>query len=68
MCGYGHHFHTEDVDDGRLTQGHGVEVEFAQSSHANHHDRNLIGGMLGYVEKIQEIIQVGFSSFQCVIF
>ena len=28
----------------------------------------MIGGMLDYARKIQEIIQVDFSSFQCVIF
>ena len=63
MWDYGHHFHTEDVDDGCLTQDYGVEVEFDQSSYASHHDQNLVGGMLGYVEKIQEIIQMDFSSF-----
>ena len=68
MWAYGHHFHTKDVDDGHVTQDYGVEVEFDQSSRVSHHDRNLIGGILGYVEKIQEIIQVEFSSFQCVIF
>ena len=45
-----------------------MEVEFDQSSHASDCDRSLIGGMLDYVGNIQEIIQVGFSSFQCVIF
>ena len=64
MWDYGHHFHTKDVDDGRVTQDCGVEVELDQSSHDSHYDRNLIGGMLGYVEKIQENLQVEFSSFQ----
>ena len=68
MWAYGHHFHTEDVDDGHVTQDCGVEVEFDQSSHASHHNRNLIGGMLGYVKNILQIIQVDFSSFQCVVF
>ena len=45
-----------------------MEVKFEQSSSASHCDRDLIGGMLGHVENIQEIIQVDFSSFQCVIF
>jgi hypothetical protein len=68
MWAYGHHFHTEYVDDGHITQDCGVEVEFDQSSHASHHDQNLIEGKLGYIGKIQEIMQVDFSSFQCVIF
>ena len=42
MWAYGHHFHTEDVDDGRVAQYYGVEVEFEQSSHASHRDQNLI--------------------------
>ena len=68
MWEYGHHFHTEDADDGHLTQDYEVEVEFDQSSCVSHRDKNIIGGKLGYVEKIQEIIQVDFSSIQCVIF
>ena len=68
MCSYVHNFHTKDASDGRVTQDRGVEVKFDQSSRASHRDQNLIGGMLGYVKKIQEIIQVDFSSFQCVIF
>ena len=65
---YGQHFHTNDVDYGHVTQDYGVEVDFNQSTCASHCDLNLIGGMLGYVKKIQEIIQVDFSYFQCVIF
>jgi hypothetical protein len=68
MWEYGHHFCKEVVDDGRMTQDCGVEVEFEQSSHASHHDQNLIWGTLGYVGNIQEIIRVDFSSFQFVIF
>jgi hypothetical protein len=68
MWTYGHHFLIEDVDDGHMTQDYGVEIEFDQSSHAIHCDQNLIRGMLGYGGKIQYIIQVDFSSFQCVIF
>jgi hypothetical protein len=45
-----------------------VEVDFDQSSHANHCDQNLIEGKLCYIRKIQEIMQVDFSYFQCVIF
>jgi hypothetical protein len=68
MWAYGHHFHIEDVDYGHMTQDCGVEVEFELSSHASHRDKKTIQGKLGYVEKIQEIIRVDFSSFQCVIF
>jgi hypothetical protein len=65
---YGHQFHTEDVDDGHMTQDCGVEVNFNQSNRASHHDQNLIQGKLGCVAKIQKIIRVDLSSFQCVIF
>ena len=68
MWAYEHHFCTENVDDGHMTQDCEVEVKFDQSTWASHHDQNLGQGMLGYVEKIQEIIEVDFSSFQCVIF
>ena len=68
MWEYRNHFCIEDVDDVRVTQSCGVEVEFSKSRHVIHHDQNLIGGMLGYVKNIQEIIRVDFSSFQCVIF
>jgi hypothetical protein len=56
MWEYGHHFCTEDVDDGCMIQCYGVEVDFDQYSCAIHHYQNLIQGTLGYVEKIQEII------------
>ena len=65
---YGHHFHTKNTDNGHMTQECGVEFEFDQSSRSSHHDQNLVRGTLGYVGKIQEIIEVDFSSFQCVIF
>ena len=68
MWAYGHHFHTQNADDGHMTQDHGVEVEFDQSSRASHCDQNLVRGTLGYVGKIREIIEMDFSSFQCVIF
>ena len=58
----------KDVDDGYMTQDYGVEVGFDQSIHASHHDQNLIQGMLGYLEKIQVIIEADLSLFQCVIF
>ena len=67
MWTYGHHFHTENVDDGHITQDYVVEVQLDQFSRSSHHDQNLVRGTLGYVEKIQEIIEVEFSSFQCVI-
>ena len=60
MWAYKHHFCTKDVDDGHLTQDCGVEVEFDQSSHSRHHDEKLIEGKLGYVGKIQEVMQVDF--------
>ena len=64
MWAHGHHFHTKDVDDGHMSQGCGVEVEFDRSSHFSHHDENLIeGNTLGYIGNIQEIMQVDFSFF-----
>ena len=51
MWAYGHHFHIEDIDDGRMTQDCGVEVEFEQSSCASHRNQNTIQGKLGYVER-----------------
>ena len=68
MWAYGHHFRTENADAGKITQDCGVEVEFDQSSRSSHRDQQLVRWTLGYVEKIQEIIEVEFSSFQCVIF
>jgi hypothetical protein len=68
MWEYGHHFHTKHVDDGHITQDFGVEVEFNQSSRASHRDQNLIQRTLGYIGKIKKIMQVDFTSFQCVIF
>jgi hypothetical protein len=68
MWAYGHHFQTKDVYDGHVTHDYRVEFNFAQSSHASLHDQNTIHGKLGYVRKIQEIIQVDFSSFQCIIY
>ena len=68
MWAYGHHFRTKNVDDGHMTQDCGVEVEFDQYSRSKHRDQNLVRGTLGYVRKIQEIVEVDFSSFQCAIF
>ena len=68
MWAYGHHFRTENADTGKITQDCGVEVKFDQSSRSSHRDQQLVWGTLGYVGKIQEIIEVDFSSFQCVIF
>ena len=51
------------VNDGHMRQYFEVEFEFNQFSHSSHHDENQIEGKLGYVGKIQEIMQVKFSSF-----
>ena len=67
MWAYGHHFHTKDANDGCVTVEYGVKIKFNQSSHASHRDHNIIEAKSGYIEKIQEIMQVEFSSFQCVI-
>ena len=42
-----------------------MEVEFDQSSCSRHCDENLIERKLGYIGKIQEIMQVNFLSFKC---
>jgi hypothetical protein len=69
MWAYEHNFFTEYVDEGHVTQYCGVEFQFDQSSCASHsHDENMIEGKLGYIGKIQEIMQMYFSSFQCVTF
>jgi hypothetical protein len=58
MWEYGNHLCIEDVDDGCVTLDCGVEVKFNQSNCVSHCDHNLIEGKLGYVKKIQEIMQV----------
>jgi hypothetical protein len=68
MWEYGHNFFIKYVDEGHFTQYYGQEVDFYQSSHASHCDETLIEGKLGYIGKIQDIMQVDFSSFQCVFF
>ena len=68
MWAYGHHFHTKNADDRHMTQDCGLEVEFDKYIQSSHRNQNLVRGMSGYVGKIQEIIEVDFSSFQCVIF
>ena len=68
MWAYGHHFRIENADDGNITHDCGVEFKFDQFSRSSHRDQNLVRGTLGYVRKIQEIIELDFSSFQCVIF
>ena len=68
MWAYGHHFRTENANAGNITKDYGVEVEFDQSSWSSHCDQQLVRGIVGYVGKIQEIIEVDFSSFQCFSF
>ena len=45
-----------------------MEVEFDESSRSSHRDERQREGKLSYVGKIQEVMQVDFSYFQCVIF
>jgi hypothetical protein len=68
MWEYIHHFRTEYADDGHIIKYCRLEFDFDQYSRASHYDQNLIVGKLCYIGKIQEIMQVDFSSFQCVIF
>ena len=51
-----------------MTHDYGVEVEFDQSTCSSHRAESLIEGNLSYVGNIQKMMQVNFSSFQCVIF
>lgn len=67
MWEYEHHFHTEDDNDGNMKQEFGVKVKLEQSSHSRHCEGFLIEGKLCYFGKIEEIMQVDFSSFHCVI-
>jgi hypothetical protein len=68
MWAYGNQFCNEYVDEGHITQDCGVEVELDQTSCVSHRNENPIDGKLGYIGKIQEIMQVDLSSFQCVVF
>jgi hypothetical protein len=43
-------------------------VAFDQTSHASSRDTNPIEGQLDYVGTIQEIIELDYRSFKCVIF
>ena len=44
-----------------------MEVKFNQSSHASQCDEKPIERKLGYIGMIQEIMQMDFSYFHCVI-
>jgi len=68
MLVYGNNFFIEYFDDGHITKDCGVEVKFDQSIRASHCDENMIKGKVGYIGKMQEIMQVDLPSFQCVIF
>ena len=61
MWDYGHRFCTKGFEGGCITHDYGVEVGFDQYSRTRHCDRILIIGMLGYVGKIHDIIQVELS-------
>lgn len=43
-------------------------VDFDQASRASTKDSYLIEGKIQYVGKIQEILQLNFRSFKCVVF
>ena len=63
MWAYEYNFDTEDVDDGHMKKYCGVESKFDQSSRSSHCYEILIERKLGYNGKIQDIMQVDFSSF-----
>ena len=68
MWAYGQHFRIEKKDNNIKTFDYGVMVDFDQESHASTKDTNLIEGKIEYVGKIQEILQLNFRSFKCVVF
>jgi len=68
MWSYGQHFIIKNYDHNRVTFYYVVMVDFDQASRASTKDKNLIEGTLQYVEKIQQIIQLNYWSFQYVVF
>jgi len=68
MWAYGQHFRIEKKDKNRMIFDYGVMVDFDQASHASTKDTNLIEGKIQYVGQIQEILQLNFRSFKCVVF
>lgn len=68
MWTYGRHYHVESVDVKRRSFDCGVMVDFKKSSRASSKDKNIIEGILQYVWKIQEIIELDYRSFKCYIF
>lgn len=68
MWAYGKHFIIEKNDERRMIFDYGVMAYFDQESHASLRDTNLIQGKIKHVGKIQEIIQLVYRSFQCMIF
>jgi len=68
MWAYGQHFRIEKIDHNRVTFDYGVMVNFHQAIHECKIDKNLIEGTLQHVGKIQQIIQLDYRSFQCVVF
>jgi len=65
---YSQHFRIEKKDINRMNFDSGVMVDFDQASRASTKHTNLIEGKMQYVGKIQEIIQLNFRSFKCVVF
>lgn len=68
MWVYDKYFRIEEKVESRVIFYCEVQVDFGQASHVSRRDSNLIQGTLSYVEKIQEMIQLYYRSFQCVIF
>lgn len=68
MWAYNQHFRIKKKDSNRMTFDYGVMLDFDQASRASTKDTNLIEGKIQYVGKIQEILQLDFRSFKCVLF
>ena len=68
MWAYVQHFRIEKIDHNRMIFDCGVMVDFDQRSHASTKDKNFIEGTLQYIKKIQQIIQLNYRPFQCVVF
>jgi hypothetical protein len=64
----GIYFRVERVHNGKQARDYGVSISFDQTSCAISWAANLIQEQLGYVNTIQDVIELDYRSFQCVFF
>jgi hypothetical protein len=67
MWAYGHHFRGESVNYWKQTCDCRVSFASDQTNCPSSRDTNAIEGQIDYVGSIQEIIELGYLSFLCVI-